>query len=204
MDSVRSTLFLQRFLADPKNHELFGTFVKKYRPRIVQRCLRCGLQDADAEDLAATILLRFCERDVFDHFVFQTKAKFYGWLDTVVRNDVLMFLRGRTRKPEAWSVGNTGAQEALSQATEEMVRGLKSDSEPDLARVEKGYAHVKAQVEERTWQAFCLLVFENRSVNEVSEQMGMSKNAVYAAKSRVARMLREELTALHSSTDGGK
>lgn len=197
MDSVRSTVFLQQFLADPKNRELFGMFIKKYQPRIKRCCLRHGLQDADAEDLTSTILLRFCERDVFDDFVFQSKDKFNGWLDTVVRHDMLTFLRNRSRKPDSWSVGNAAAQEALRKASEEIVRDLKMECEHDLARVEAGYAKVKERVDDQTWRVFEMLVLEQCTVAEVMERLAMSKDAVYAAKSRVKRMLREVLRDLH-------
>src|SRR5262245_38235165 len=110
----RSTILLRDFLAAPRNREAYGKFVAKYQPRIKRRCSeRWRLQDADADDLTASILLGFLQRDVFSGFVFQSKEKFYAWLDTAVKFAVLNFLRERGRRPDAWSVGNTDAQGAL-------------------------------------------------------------------------------------------
>jgi RNA polymerase sigma factor (sigma-70 family) len=204
MESQRSTVILQGFLADPKNCEAFGKFARKYQSRIKRCCLARGLQDADADDLAAAILLRFCERDVFDGFVFQSKEKFYGWLSKVVRHAVLTFHRDRGRKPDAWSVGNANAQDSLQRATEEMVRDLKAVCEEDRARVERACARVEAGVEAKTWQAFHLSVYEGRAVKEVTEQLGMTNVAVWQAVSRVKRKLREELSDLHDPRDGEK
>src|SRR5437764_1025408 len=65
----RSSIFLLEFLAAPRNKEAFGKFAAKYQPRIKRCCCqRWKLQDADADDLTATILLKFFERDVFKEF----------------------------------------------------------------------------------------------------------------------------------------
>ncbi len=200
MDSERSTILLLQFLGDPKNRDLFGKFARKYQPRIKHCCLRRGLQDADAEDLTATILLRFCERDLFDGFVFRSKGQFYAWLDTVVRNDVLTFLRNRGRKPDSWSVGNADAQEALQQVSAAVVDDLKAECAPDLARIGEARARVRARVGEKTWSAFCLSMDEGRSVEEVMELLGMSQASVWQALSRIKRKLREELSDLHEAS----
>ena len=110
-----STVFLQKFLAEPKNREAFGKFAAKYQPRIKSCCQRWGLKDEnDADDLTANILLKLFERDLFVDFVLKTKAQFYGYLDTVTKHATLTFLRDRHRKPDAWSVGNADAQESAA------------------------------------------------------------------------------------------
>jgi len=198
MDSQRSSVILRAFLADAKNQEQFGKFAAKYQPRIKRCCRVCGLKDdADADDLTAAILLRFCERDVFDGFVFQTKEKFNAWLNKVVRNDVLTFLRNRNRNPEAWSVGNADAQQSLQQVSEEMVRDLRAVCDEDRARVDTAFAHVKQRVEAKTWTAFYLVVVEEMSVKDTAKHLGATPVGVWQAISRVKRKLREELKDLH-------
>lgn len=202
MESQRSTVILQEFLRDPGNTEAFGKFAAKYQPRIKRCCLARGLQDADAEDLAASLLLRFFERDVFADFVFQSKEKFYAWLRTVVTRSVLTFLRDRGRNPEAWSVGNPDAQESLDQVAREMVPELCSVLEEEQAQVERARAAVEGRVEEKTRQAFRMLVDDGRSADEVAQALGMTKFAVWQARCRVLRMLRQELPHLSSRDEG--
>src|SRR5258708_3735086 len=197
METQHSSIILQRFLADPQNREIFGRFAAKYQPRIKLICLGQGLQDADADDLTATILLRFCERDVFDGFVYRSNEQFRGWLNKVVRNDVYTFLRTRSRKPDAWSVGNPKAQEFLQNEAETIVNELHILCDKIRTRVEKGCNRVKDCVKDRTWQVFHMAVFEERSVEEVTRQSGLSKVAVWKAISRVRRKLREELVGMY-------
>ena len=52
---------------------------------------------------------------------------------------------------------------------------------------------VRAEFEQRTWDAFWKTTVEGRPATDVGQELGMSANAVYLAKSRVLRRLREEL-----------
>jgi len=204
METLRSTVLLQQFLADPKNLAEFSKFARKYQSRIKRCCQARGLQDADAEDLAANLLLGFFARDVFDGFVFQTKVKFYAWLRTVVTNAVKTFVRDRGRKPDAWSVGNADAQEALQREPDKMVDDLETIFEDTRTHVEAARTRIKERVEEKTWLAFCLQMDEERPVHEVAERLGMSKVAVWQARSRILRKLRAELSDLHESDNDKK
>lgn len=195
--NVRSTIILLDFLAAPQNQEAFGKFASRYQPRIKRRCCeRWGLQDADADDLTAALLLKFFERDVFREFVFQTKEQFNGWLNTVVKHAVLTFLRDRGRKPDAWSVGNPDAQDSLENVISDLGRDLQSVCAEDLALVERARAAVRERVEPDTWQAFCLQADEGKSAEEVGRRLGKSNYAVWKAHSRVMRMLRDEFHRL--------
>ena len=52
---------------------------------------------------------------------------------------------------------------------------------------------VRAEFEDRTWQAFWQTAVEERPTREVADGLGMSPTAVRIAKSRVRRRLREAL-----------
>jgi RNA polymerase sigma-70 factor (ECF subfamily) len=47
-----------------------------------------------------------------------------------------------------------------------------------------------------TWKACWETVVEGRAPEEVARELGVSENAVYLAKCRVLRRLRQELTGL--------
>jgi RNA polymerase sigma-70 factor (ECF subfamily) len=55
---------------------------------------------------------------------------------------------------------------------------------------------VRAGFENRTWEAFRRVVIDRQSSAQVAMEMGMSVVAVYQAKSRVLRRLRQELDGL--------
>ena len=53
---------------------------------------------------------------------------------------------------------------------------------------------VRATCEERTWQAFWQVVMEDRSPAEVGRELRMTVGAIYIAKSRVLKRLRDALS----------
>ena len=57
-------------------------------------------------------------------------------------------------------------------------------------------ARVRQRVAPHTWEAFRLLTFEGQSGAEVAPRVGMQVTMVYVAKSKVQKLLREEIDAL--------
>jgi RNA polymerase sigma-70 factor (ECF subfamily) len=55
---------------------------------------------------------------------------------------------------------------------------------------------IQHEFEPRTMQAFLKLVVEGKSPQAVADELGMSKGAVYTAKSRVLARLRKEFEDL--------
>jgi RNA polymerase sigma-70 factor (ECF subfamily) len=62
---------------------------------------------------------------------------------------------------------------------------------------------VKAEFEERTWQAFWQVLVEKRPTREVAADLGISANGVRQAKSRVLRRMRAVMGELGEPTDLG-
>jgi RNA polymerase sigma-70 factor (ECF subfamily) len=57
----------------------------------------------------------------------------------------------------------------------------------------RGLELIRAEFEERSWQAFWRVAVEGQDPADVAAALGLSRNAVYVAKSRVLRRLREAL-----------
>jgi RNA polymerase sigma-70 factor (ECF subfamily) len=55
---------------------------------------------------------------------------------------------------------------------------------------------IRADFEEHTWQAFWAVAVDGRPGTDVAAELGMTPGAVYVAKSRVLRRLREDLGEL--------
>ena len=55
---------------------------------------------------------------------------------------------------------------------------------------------VRADFQDRTWQAFWQTAVEGRPARQVGEAIGMSAGAVYVARSRVLARLKEEVQRL--------
>jgi RNA polymerase sigma-70 factor (ECF subfamily) len=192
----RSTSILLAVLGNLGSDEAFRRFAGRYLPRMKDCCRRLGMQDADADDICAGVLLRFHERNEFRRFSFESKEGFNRWLNAVVRNAVFTFVRDRGRRPDAWSVGHSGAQESLENMAARMADELAECCGDDLARGERATAIVRERVDAKTMRAFELQVFDDRNGAEVAAELGMSLTAVWKARSRVAKMLRQEFQRL--------
>jgi RNA polymerase sigma-70 factor (ECF subfamily) len=51
---------------------------------------------------------------------------------------------------------------------------------------------VRLEFEDRTWQAFWWVTVEGQAVADVAGDLGMSRNAVYIARSRILPRLHQE------------
>lgn len=195
-EPTRSTAILLRLLAEPDSGEAFRAFTEKYLPRMKASCRRLGMQDADADDICAAILLRFHERHEFRKFAFESQDKFHRWLNKVVRNAVFTFIRDRGRRSDAWSLGDTGAQRSLENVAAWVADDLLAFCEDDLTLGEIAKAVVRERVDAKTMRAFELLFYDERKGADVAAELGMNLTAVWKARSRVAKMLQEEFKKL--------
>ncbi len=162
-----------------------------YSPLIYRWCRQFDLQAADAADVA---------QDVFAAVLASLKAyhrdrpgdSFRGWLWTITRNKVRDHLRRRQGQPQA--EGGTEAQERLVRVPAREPEASAPDQDNSLEH--RAVELIRAGVEERTWRAFWLVTVEKRDATAVAEQLGISLQAVYDAKYRVRRRIRQHLDGL--------
>jgi DNA-directed RNA polymerase specialized sigma24 family protein len=73
---------------------------------------------------------------------------------------------------------------------------VRTPGDPKLTRA---LGLIRSEFEDRTWRAFWGVVVEGRPAADVAAALGMSANAVYVARSRILRRLRDELGKSPSS-----
>jgi RNA polymerase sigma-70 factor (ECF subfamily) len=118
-----------------------------------------------------------------------------AWLRTITRNKVLNYFSSRRGQPAAQ--GGTDAQARFLGVPEESDPTQTGDPrELNNLVVPIGLDVVRAEFENRTWEAFQRVVVEGQSPAQIAADLGMSIQAVYKAKSRVLRRLRQELDGL--------
>ncbi len=167
-------------------------FVSMYRPVIYRMARRRGLQDADAQDLAQTVLMSVA--GAIDRWEPRPGIRFRHWLGRVAKNAILNAL---TRPPTVPGVGGSAIHELLldqpaaAPAVEEELR-LESMRERYL----RAAGNIQRDVTAETWRAFELSVVEHVPCEEVAKTLGKSVGMVYAARGRVIRKLREEVQRL--------
>lgn len=166
-----------------------------YTPLVYAWCRQAGLQPHDAADVVQEVfraLLRGLKQFRRD----RPGDSFRGWLWTITRHKILDHRRAGQRQPQA--AGGSSAQRQLGElpdrAPEEQDPTQVAAVRSELAR--RAMELMRQDFEDRTWQAFWLTAVEEKTASQAAEALGLSPAAVYMAKSRVLRRLREELEGL--------
>jgi len=169
-----------------------------YSPLVYQWCRRAGLQSSDAADVAdvAQEVFRSIAAALDGFRKVRPEDTFRGWLWTITRNKIRDHFRVRAAEPRPR--GGSTAQLQFQQLPDEVPgEGDSSGRRPLTSKLaRRAVALMQSDFAESTWRAFRLTAVEQQPPASVAEQLGISTPAVYMAKSRVLRHLREELDGL--------
>jgi RNA polymerase sigma-70 factor, ECF subfamily len=189
--SISSTL-LERIKAH--RPEAWVRLAELYGPVVYRWCRQTGVPRDDAPDLvqevfaAVTLHIGDFRRD-------RPGDSFAAWLRTITNNKIRDYYRARRGRPLA--MGGTDAQERFLEVPE--LPELTESTDPRELRglvLPIGLELVRAEFEERTWEAFRRAAIERQPPARIATEMGMTIQAVYQAKSRVLRRLRRDLEGL--------
>jgi RNA polymerase sigma-70 factor (ECF subfamily) len=182
-----SASLLQR-LRQPNQADAWDRFARLYTPLLLSwaRLPRYGLQPADAEDLVQDILTDLVRK--LPDFTYDPQRRFRNWLRGVFHNKWVDYCRRAGRLPPAGADGLSGV---VGPADTD-----PGEAEEQLFLLRRALELMQKDFEPTTWKACWEVVAEGRSVADVAAELGVTENAVYVAKSRVLRRLREEMTAL--------
>jgi RNA polymerase sigma-70 factor (ECF subfamily) len=191
--STTNPTLLARLRRDPSNDAAWDEFVDHYGRHIYRWCRRWGLQDADAEDVAQDILLKLARK--LRDFAYDPKGSFRSWLKTVAHHAWRDFVDS---KPRARAIADDHIWELLQsvEAREDLI--LKLEEAFDYELLEAAKVQVRLRVAPQTWEAFRLVAIEGIPVTEVAAKVPMQVAMVYVAKSKVQKMLREEIQKLEA------
>jgi RNA polymerase sigma factor (sigma-70 family) len=160
-----------------------------YRPLILTWQRRQGLADADAEDLTQEVLLAVLKNlSGFSHS--GQPGAFRSWLKTIAINRTRDAWRARAARHTA--TGDSAVMEQLQRLEDpdnELSRAW--DREHDRYVIHSLLDLMQLEFETSTLTAFRRLMLDGNSVDQVGQDLGMSAGAVYMAKSRVLKRLRE-------------
>jgi RNA polymerase sigma-70 factor (ECF subfamily) len=202
--SSTSPTLLGRVCQSPADSTSWADFVHRYGPRIYRWCRQWHLTDADAQDVTQNVLLKLFTR--LPTFAYDPRRSFRAWLKTVTHHAWRDYLDSFRRQ------GRAGTDTAVFQmldrleARDDLVKHLEEEFDREL--LAEATVRVKARVAPHTWEAFHLLTHEGLPTAVVAERTGMQPATVLVAKSKVIKMLREEIAALEggespSSPDQG-
>jgi RNA polymerase sigma-70 factor (ECF subfamily) len=146
-----------------------------------------SLDEHEAADLIQDIFMVLVEK--LPHFQYDAQKSFRAWLKTILLNRWRNRLRQRRGTKE---LGAGGLQSVA--ATDELRELEEKEYRRYLAR--RALELMQKEFQPATWRACWESVVNDRPAAEVAGELGLTINAVYLAKSRVLRRLREELAGL--------
>ncbi len=188
-DSISSSLLDRVRAAQP---DAWERLVELFGPEVYHWCRQSGLQADDAADVVQEVFSAVANH-VAQFRRDRPGDSFHGWLWTITRNKIRDHFRHRQGGPQA--AGGTDAQQQLAQIPDQHPDTDQKVAPPSLwgGLARRAIEVVRAGVEDRTWRAFWRLAVDGQAVADVAEELGMSVRAVYEAKYRVRRRIREEL-----------
>jgi RNA polymerase sigma-70 factor (ECF subfamily) len=182
---------LERLKADEP--PAWDRLVRLYAPLVYRWCRRWDLPEQDIADVLQDVFAA-----VAAHVGAFRKERegdtFRGWLRTITQNKVRDHFRKLGREPVG--AGGTEAQirmSALPAPADDDSEPEASDGRAEQSLFARALELIRAEFEERTWQAFWLTAVEDQTPTDVGLRLRMSPGAVRVAKSRVLRRLRAEL-----------
>jgi len=185
-DTQTSTTLLRQLRDDPLDPTAWDRFVDRYGVLIYRWCRHWGLQEADAEDVTQNVLVELLRQ--MRHFVYDRAGSFRAWLRIIAYRGWCRFLEGQQRRGAL-----TVALQRLhsSEAYEDLLQQLTLAD--DREALERAMTAVRQRVQPHTWEAFRMQAFDGVSGDDVARQLNINIGAVFVARSKVQKMLRDEI-----------
>jgi RNA polymerase sigma-70 factor (ECF subfamily) len=174
---------LFRLREAPADADAWKQFDAIYRPLLTGWLRRYSLQAHDAADLVQEILETVC-RELPSFQYDPARGRFRGWLRQIMVNRLRAFWRAR--KLERAFV--EPLVEELQDPDSELSR--RWDAEHDRHVLQKLLDQLEPDFAPTTWQAFHRLL-TGEVPKAVAAALGLSVNAVFLARSRILKRLRE-------------
>lgn len=185
---------LNQLRLDPSDQAGWDEFVERYGRHIYRWCRQWKLQDADAEDVTQNILVKLNQK--LRAFAYDPSRSFRGWLKTVAHHAWRDFEDSRRQVRPAASDSQVQTMILSLEAREDL--SMRLEEAFDLELLELAMVRVRLRVAPHTWEAFRLVALERQPVAEVAAKVCMQVAMVYVAKSKVQKMLQEEVAKLEA------
>jgi RNA polymerase sigma-70 factor (ECF subfamily) len=198
-ERTSSTLLERARRQDPL---AWGKLVDIYTPLVWRWCRRSNMKPEDADDVCQEVF-RAVHRALPNFRRDRVGDSFRGWLRTITLNKV-RDVWGK-RHPDEAAGGSEMVARLHDVPDPEADVVVEADEEREVGIVYRRAMQVmRDEFEDRTWKAFWRLTVDDQSVAQVAAALRMSLNAVYLARSRIRRRLRELLAELGEQPPNGQ
>lgn len=185
---TRASLLIR--LRDPHDADAWRMFVETYGPIIFRHCRSKSLQFADASDVTQEVLIQVVRS--IRQFVYEPekKGRFRDWLWTVTSRQLMRFY-GNRHQNQFECLDEDRMSADLCEAADS---GWNAELNTHLLDI--ALKRIRSSFESMTWRAFELVWLMQRSPALVAQELGISIEKVYVAKSRVLKRLADEVRFL--------
>jgi RNA polymerase sigma-70 factor (ECF subfamily) len=180
-----------------RDAEAWRRLTRVYGPLVRHWCRRAGVpSDAVDDVLQETLAAVVRGLPTFERTL--NGGTFRGWLRTIVGRKLID--RHRALADAAAGEGGTSAHLQLANVADPLPAADAEQSSLETGLVFKAAVElIRTEFEPATADAFWQTTIDERPPDEVAQALGLTINAVYKAKSRVLRRLREVLAGLELS-----
>lgn len=195
MQWVTTATFLRR-LHTSNSGPVWNRFVARFRRPIVSFARRLGLPEPDAEDVAQDTLLTFSmhyRKGRYD----RSKGRLSSWLFGIAFRQIHAARRKLARRE--LQIDRSDTTSFWSKVPD---RQYDSDFEAEDREYEilrKCLDRVRREVRPATYRAFEMVVLEQRNPTEAAADLQTSVKAIYNAKHRVLKRVRQYCEASTSA-----
>jgi RNA polymerase sigma-70 factor (ECF subfamily) len=190
MPSLSSSLLVRVQEMQP---DAWARLVDVFSPIIYRWARQAGLSGADSADVVQEVFASIARR--ISSFERQKeKGSFRSWLATITRNQIRDAFRRKHKQPDGRG-GSTAMMKMMDTPGPELEAWEATVSVENLeSRLpERVLSMVRADCDEKTWQAFWGTTIEEKPASQVADELGLSIASVYQAKSRTLRRLRKRM-----------
>lgn len=185
---------MRRLRTDPGDVDAWTDFLAIYAPQIDRWCRLRGLQEADVQDVTQNILMTMAKQ--FGRFEYDPTRSFRGWLRTVTENAVRDYVKSCKTKP---LVGDSAVLDSV-ESRQSLLEHLAESF--DLEILAEARIRVQQKVDGKHWEVFELATDQQVSGADIASRLDISIANVFQIKSRIQRMIRDQIQQLEKSTDG--
>lgn len=186
--NTTSISLLQRLRDDPDADD-WQVLMRNYSPMIRRWLSNHGVHDHDAEDITQEVMTVLVRR--VGEFQRQRTGSFRRWVRTMTVNCMRDHSRRAKKSPRA--AGGSDMVEVINAlADDHSELSRRWDDEHSQYLLELVMQRIRPEFRDASWQAFTKTAIEKLSPQEAADQLGVSVNAVFVAKSKVLKRLRQE------------
>ena len=192
-----TSLSLLQNLRDASDELAWDRMHRIYTPLLKAWLRKYNVQDSDVQDLSQDVLLAISrEIAVFEHN--GRTGAFRAWVRGIMVNRLRTYWRARPRR----TVGSDDSEfEYRLAQLDDPASDLSQvwNREHDQHVLRALLKLVESEFEPQTWQAFQMVTFDGLEGKAAGEKLGISRNAVFVAKSRVLSRLRQVASGMIDS-----